>query len=89
MAVYIDDMYKFKLGQYRGMKMSHMIADSNKELHDMAKKIGINSKWFQGNHYDVCFQKRKLAIELGAIEVNMKELVRILKNRSSSVINTT
>ena len=28
-TVYVDDMYLYPLGQYRGMKMSHMIADTD------------------------------------------------------------
>lgn len=32
MTVYIDDMYKNPIGEFRGMKMSHMIADSTRSL---------------------------------------------------------
>ncbi len=75
MAVYID---KANI-KYKRMIMCHMIADSYEELHDMAKKIGMKSAWFQSNasfpHYDVCLMRKKKALEYGAIEVSRKELV--------------
>lgn len=78
MAVYIDDAKN----QYGRMKMSHMIADSLDELHQIAEKIGLRRQWFQDKnilHYDVCQSKKKLAIELGAIEVTGRDLVRIAR----------
>jgi hypothetical protein len=60
-----------------------MLADNERELHEMADKIGINRKWYQDKastpHYDICKAKRVLAINSGAIEVNRKELVSILR----------
>ena len=86
MAVYVDDMYKSPMGQYRRMKMSHMIADTEKELHTMAAKIGVARKWYQGDHYDICLSKRELAVKAGAKEVSMRELVILLKrNRNDGV----
>lgn len=86
MTVYVDDMHKISMGKYGRMKMSHMIADTIDELHDMAEKIGIQRKWFQCPprasypHYDICIAMRKKAIEIyGAKEVTMKELVKIIQ----------
>lgn len=84
MAVYVDDMYKVPMGQYRGMRMSHMIADTEEELHTMADSIGVNSRWYQGNHYDICLSKRSKAVKLGAIELTMRELVQKLKSIRSN-----
>lgn len=79
MTVYIDDM-NFKYGR---MIMCHMIADSIDELHIMAGQIGINRKWYQNKpnrpHYDICLSKKALAIKLGAVEINSKELIEKLK----------
>lgn len=64
---------------YGRMKMSHMIAETDEELHDMADKLGLKRKWFQPTpypHYDICQTKRKLAVDLGAIEVTVRELVK-------------
>jgi FMN phosphatase YigB (HAD superfamily) len=69
--------------KYGRMSMSHMVADSLEELHEMANAIGINKKWFQDKvnkpHYDVCKQKKLLAIKLGAKMVSEKEIIKILK----------
>lgn len=73
MTVYVDDM----LAPYGRMKMSHMIADTEAELHAMADKIGVARKWYQGDHYDICQSKRELAIQHGAQALSRMELGRI------------
>lgn len=75
--VYVDDA-KNPFGR---MLMSHMIADTEDELHKMAKRIGLQRKWYQPNHshYDVCQSKKKLAISYGAVEITSQELVSILR----------
>lgn len=80
MSVYVDDMYLTPMGQYGRMKMSHMMADSLDELHEMADKIGIKRKWFQGDHYDICLSKRHEAVAHGAVEITMREMV-VVKRR--------
>jgi hypothetical protein len=78
MPVYVDKAQN----HYGRMKMCHMLADSNSELHAMADKIGVRRKWFQNKnvpHYDICQQKRALAIQHGAIEVERRQLVEIIK----------
>lgn len=78
MAVYIDKAEN----RFGRMKMCHMVADSLIELHEMAKKIGMKSEWFQPisfPHYDVCKEKRAKAISYGAIEVSNRELVEVMK----------
>lgn len=72
MAVYVDDMR----APYGRMVMCHMVADTAVELHNMADRIGVKRKWFQGNHYDICLAKRCLAVKYGAVEVTRKELVQ-------------
>lgn len=74
MTVYVDDMYKYPIGQFRRMKMSHMMADTEQELHDMADKIGVARKWYQGDHYDICMSMRAKAVKLGAKEITWREL---------------
>jgi len=61
-----------------------MVADTEEELHEMADKIGMRSAWFQAGsrqHYDVSKGKRKLAIENGAIEITIKELVAMMRSQ--------
>lgn len=74
MVVYVDNMYKYPIGRYRGMRMSHMIADTEAELHAMADKIGVSRRWYQGDHYDISYNKRQLAIIHGAVEITLREL---------------
>ena len=86
MAVYVDDMYKYPLGEYRGMKMSHMIADSTEELLAMVDAIGVQRKWIQypgtpQEHFDIAMSKRSKAIALGAIEITMRELSQKINQR--------
>lgn len=82
MAVYVDNM-RAKFGR---MVMCHMIADSTEELLAMADRIGVDRRWLQkpgepSEHFDVCLSKRALAVSYGAIEVNMRELSKILQAR--------
>lgn len=74
MSVYVDDMYKYPMGQFRRMKMSHLIADTPEELHAMADKIGLARRWYQGDHYDVAMVTRAKAVKAGAIEITLRQL---------------
>lgn len=78
MAVYVD----CARNPYRGMKMCHMLADTLPELHAMAVRIGLRRTWFQNHgtpHYDICQAKRKLAIAAGAVEIDRRQTVEIIK----------
>jgi hypothetical protein len=86
--VYVDDLYRFSMGKYGRMKMSHMIADTSEELFEMAEKIGLDKKHiqFEGQwkeHFDVSIMFRNKAIDLGAKEVSWRETFRILSSRMS------
>ena len=74
MTIYIDDMHRYPMGQFGRMKMSHMVADTDDELHAMAAAIGMKRAWFQGDHYDVSLGMRANAVRLGAVEVTLKTL---------------
>ena len=74
MTVYVDDMSNYPMGKFRRMKMSHMIADTEEELHAMASLIGVARRWYQGDHYDICLSMKKKALECGAILVSMRQL---------------
>ena len=70
MTVYVDDMR----APFRRMVMCHMIADGESELHEMADRIGVARRWYQGDHYDICLSKRALAVAVGAVEVTQRQL---------------
>ena len=74
MAVYVDDMQ----AKYRRMVMCHMIADTDDELHAMARTIGVARRWHQAppahrSHYDICQTKRVQAIAAGAITITWRQ----------------
>jgi hypothetical protein len=79
MTAYVDDMYLYPVGQFGRMKMSHLLADTDAELHDMAAKIGVARRWWQspertsGSHYDIAMSKRDLAIAAGAVPITYKQ----------------
>lgn len=73
MTVYVDDAEI----PFKGMKMNHMIADTEEELHEMAEEIGLKREWYQGDHYDVSLSKKELALDKGAVEISWKELPKI------------
>ncbi len=78
MTVYVDHPQHL-LGR---MKMCHMLADSLDELHAMADKIGLKRELFQPRstpHYDVCKAKRTLAIQHGAVEIDRRKVVEIMR----------
>lgn len=88
MTVYID----MAAIPYRRMKMSHMVADSDTELHEMAHKVGLKREWFQHkkdkpwlNHYDICQTKKKEAHKLGAIEIRRRKLMNIINRKKQKV----
>ena len=83
MSVYVDKA-RNKLGR---MLMSHMLADTLDELHAMAQRLGLRRAWFQGDastpHYDVCQEKRALALSLGAVEIDRRKTVEIIRRLRS------
>ena len=82
MAVYVDDMYLQPLNRYGRMNRSHMTADNDLELHEMARKIGVDLNWYQGDHYNICLSKRWAALEHGAIPITMREMaVRVRRKK--------
>jgi hypothetical protein len=86
MPVYVDDMN----AEYRRMKMCHMIADTEDELHAMADKIGVARRWHQAkgtprSHYDICLSKRALAVDFGAREITQRDTVKIVARKREAL----
>lgn len=73
MAVYVDDMR----APFGRLIMCHMLADTDDELRVMAHKIGLAQKWHQGDHFDICLNKRAIAVQHGAIEITQREAVML------------
>lgn len=86
MTVYVDDMR----ASYGRMKMCHMLADTDEELHVMADFIGVQRKWWQspehtsGSHYDIALSKRALAVLCGAVEITWRQAGAMNSRRRAS-----
>jgi hypothetical protein len=86
MSVYVDR----PVHRFRHMLMCHMLADTPAELHEMADRIGMARKWYQRNastpHYDLSQEKRAEAIAAGAIEVDRRGLVAVIRRIRASIL---
>jgi hypothetical protein len=59
-----------------------MMADTLGELHAMADKLGLKRIWFQPRsspHYDITLETRAEAVRLGAIEVDRRGIVEVIR----------
>ncbi len=66
---------------WRGRRWAHLVSDSSyEELHLFAARLWIPRRAFQGDHYDIPTELRTLAIELGAVAVDSRELVVRLRD---------
>lgn len=75
MSVYIDP----PRWPAHGTEFSHLISDTSlAELHDAAQRIGLSSRAFDRDHYDVPKERYDDAVAAGAREVDGKKLVRLL-----------
>ena len=77
MPVYVDDARI----SYRGLRWSHMVADTAEELHRAAEALQIPRARAQDRgrtlHYDLPDAYRERAIELGLAEaITWRELAR-------------
>ena len=86
MSVYVDSA----VHQFRSMLMCHMLADTPEELHAMADRIGMARKWYQRHastpHYDISREKRAAAVAAGAIEVDRRGLVAVIRRIRASIL---
>lgn len=65
---------------WRGLRWAHLVSDASiDELHDFAGALLLDPRQFGGDHYDVTAAHRLAAIELGAVPVDSRELVRRLR----------
>lgn len=75
MAVLVDPA----VWPWRDRRWAHLVSDqSYEELHRFAELLGLERRWFQGDHYDIPTEHRERAIALGAEPVSSRELVRRL-----------
>lgn len=84
MTVYVDKAEN----PFGRMKMCHMVADTLDELHTMANSLGLRRDWFQVDstlpHYDICKAKRQRAIDLGAVVIDRRDLVAMIRKHRAA-----
>ena len=79
MAVYVDSLRDYG---WRHGPSCHLIADTVEELMEFAVGMSLRPEWFQPKsspHFDLTEDGRKLAIQHGAVEVNQREMIAILR----------
>lgn len=76
MAILVD----LAIWPFKGRRWAHLISDTSyEELHAFAAELGLERRWFQGDHYDIPTEVRLAAIARGAEPVGASELVRRLR----------
>ncbi len=88
MTVYLDDWRQpARLGPVDD-RWSHLVADTDEELHAFASKLGMRREWFQHkvsrphqSHYDLPERSRQQALELGAVSVTWRQVGRMMRQR--------
>jgi hypothetical protein len=87
MSVYVDQ----PIHRFRNRLMCHMLADTPEELHAMADRIGMARRWYQREastpHYDISKEMRAAAIAAGAIEVDRRGLVAVIRRIRASILS--
>lgn len=90
MTVYVDELTVYPNAKGIFKKGScHLTADTDEELHEFAKQIGMKFSWFQkskfGNHYDLVASRRSMAVKLGAKqETNRDGAIRRMAARDGN-----
>ena len=91
MTVYLDDWRQpAHLGPVDD-RWSHLVADTEDELHEFAALLGMRRAWFQDRptrshhaHYDLPERARAEAVARGAVELTWRELGRMLRDRRTA-----
>jgi len=84
--VYVDPLTPCVTNsKWKWKRSSHLFADTEAELHDIARRIGLSMGWFQDHpdlpHYDLTGGKREAAVRLGAVEVSRRMMVTMMRER--------
>jgi hypothetical protein len=75
-AVLVDELREYPDVALPWTRWCHMVSDASfDELHGFAARLGIPRRRFQGDHYDLHPALRARAVELGAEEVTVGDLV--------------
>ncbi|HET7037325.1 MAG TPA: DUF4031 domain-containing protein [Thermomicrobiaceae bacterium] len=84
MTCYVDELRHYPGHRSGHQHWCHLVSDGGEpELHGFAARLGLRREWFQARsrhpHYDLPPAGRERAIELGAVPVSSRELIRLLR----------
>jgi hypothetical protein len=86
MSVYVDEIRTYPSGEW-----CHLFADSDAELHEFARRIGLRRSWVDYHsgmvdilHYDLRPHTRALAVQYGAVEVRAKDYIARKRKEKAS-----
>lgn len=86
MSVYIDALMACLPNHtWRWSQGCHLVADTEDELHDFARRIGLRKAWHQASpphsisHYDLNAGRRKAAVAAGAVELDRRAFVEKMR----------
>ena len=85
-TVYVDNLrVPTRVGRITA-RWSHLLADTDDELHAFAARLGLRRAWAQyhgtpKSHYDVTDTKRRQAIALGAVPITLHQASEPLTQR--------
>jgi hypothetical protein len=87
-SCYVDTVRSYPAAGLRFTEFCHLLADERSELHDLAGRIGVPRRFFQDHpwrwHYDLPEHVRVEAVRLGAREVDLAFVGRLLRDRRRS-----
>lgn len=88
MSVYVDEMMVcLRNKNWPYSQACHLVADSVEELHEFAGRMRLKPSWFQDKpelpHYDLTKGMRLLAVKLGAVEIDGKKIIELMKKNRS------
>lgn len=95
MTIYVDEIRDYtliaKARRLRHTHWCHLTADTEEELHEFAKSLGLRRAWFQKKsdrdyrwHYDITPPKRAQAVRLGAVEIDRHGVVALMDARRAA-----
>lgn len=91
MNVYVDPISPcIRNRNWRYSQACHLIGDTVAELHSFAASLGLKRNWFQNKtvpHYDLTVNKRRQAISLGAIEIDVKMFIQKIRKQRNAEKN--
>jgi Protein of unknown function (DUF4031) len=89
LSCYVDTLRSYPAAGLRFTEFCHLLADERSELHDLAGQIGVPRRFFQDHpwrwHYDLPEHVRVEAVRLGARQVDLAFVGRLLRDRRRSL----